>query len=154
MDTVSLYNSTDATFHINATDREFINDNLEVLCSASIWLGILLTLFVSLILLSTKVQRRGPIFWLQTAAFFLALVYNILNQLQTFWEYDILLKLPQDHPSRGREGRSECKKGEERPSGVLRFPYLPMLPSLETTPCPSPWNTVYRSLPTLQCSSR
>lgn len=75
--------------------------------TSSFWLGVLTTLVIALILLSTSQQRKGPIFILQCLAFVMAIVYNVLVYVRAIWRHHSTFRMPDEVYDPGRENRGE-----------------------------------------------
>lgn len=104
----SLWNTTDHTFHIKVVDEIALRVSSNRIASSNLWLGVLFTLVVTSILLSTSQQRKGPTFITQCIAFVLGILYNTLVQVRAFWRHDSTFRMPNTLYSPKREDICGC----------------------------------------------
>lgn len=99
----SLFNTTDQTFHVNRSDAFIVKAAMRRTTFSSVWSGVLFTLVIALVLLSTKQQRRGAIFYIQCVAFPLAITYNALCILYAYWEQQNIFIEPGEETLTGKQ---------------------------------------------------
>lgn len=90
----NTFNATDQTWRVNRSDAFIVKAAMRRATFGSVWAGVLLTLVISLILLSTSQQRRGIIFYIQCMSFPMALIYNALCIVYAFWEQQNIFMMP------------------------------------------------------------
>lgn len=131
----SLWNTTDETFHITSDDELAIKVVASRVATSSFWLGVLTTLVIALVLLSTSKQRKGPIFVLQCLALIMAIAYNVLVYVRAVWRHHSTFRMPDEPYNPGKENRGEMQVMAIR---VLNHS-LTRIPLLEcsTNDCPS-----------------
>lgn len=76
MDLESSWNATDSTYHIGEDDEIELRKQVLRFIFCSTWLGVLSTVALAFLALSTAAQRRSPVFAIQAIGLSLAITYN------------------------------------------------------------------------------
>lgn len=92
----SAWDADDEEFHLDIWDKSMMRKSAIRMVFSSIWLGIFAVVAVTFGILSTKEQRRGPVFFIQCISFPLAITYNLQEVIIAFHRFVGTFALPDE----------------------------------------------------------
>lgn len=92
----SAWDADDEEFHLDVWDKSMMRKSAIRMVFSSIWLGIFAAVAVTFGILSTREQRRGPVFFIQCISFPLAITYNLQEVIIAFHRFIGTFALPEE----------------------------------------------------------
>ncbi|PWN37518.1 uncharacterized protein FA14DRAFT_152896 [Meira miltonrushii] len=92
----SAWNADDEEFHLDIWDKSMMRKSAIRMVFSSVWLGIFAAVAITFGILSTREQRRGPVFFIQCISFPLAITYNLQEAIIGFHRFTGTFAFPDE----------------------------------------------------------